>query len=70
MYYLTCSCTSMQMKKLYTKLEHFEELESLLEKERLEVERARLQVFADRLRYAEGQYATPKIVLRKPAPPS
>lgn len=56
------------MKKLYTKLEHFEELEMLLEKERLEVERARQQVYADRLRYAEAQTASAKSLLRNPAP--
>lgn len=56
------------MKKLYTKLEHFEELEMLLEKERLEVERARQQVYADRLRYAEAQTASQKSLFRSPAP--
>jgi len=56
------------MKKLYTKLEHFEELEMLLEKERVELERARQQVYADRLRYAEAQIATQKSPFRTPAP--
>jgi tRNA isopentenyl-2-thiomethyl-A-37 hydroxylase MiaE len=42
------------MKKLQSKLEHFEELEMLLEKERIEVDRVRQQVYADQLRYAEG----------------
>ena len=55
-----------QMKKLYSKLEHFEELEMLLEKERVEVERARQQVYAERLRYAEAQTASAKSVFRSP----
>jgi len=56
------------MKKLYSKLEHFEELEMLLEKERLEVERARQQVYADRLRYAELQTASAKSLFGSPGP--
>jgi SWI/SNF related-matrix-associated actin-dependent regulator of chromatin subfamily C len=66
--HLVASIIDNQMKKLYTKLEHFEELEMLLEKERLELERARQQVYADRLRYAEAQTATQTSLFRSPAP--
>ncbi|KAG0605244.1 hypothetical protein M758_9G042700 [Ceratodon purpureus] len=66
--HLVASVIDNQMKKLYSKLKHFEELEMLLEKERLEVERARQQVYADRLRYAEAQTAMAKPLFRNPAP--
>jgi hypothetical protein len=67
-YVSSCCHFPLQMKKLCAKLEHFEELEMLLEKERLELERARQQVYADRIRYAEGQTATRASILRHPAP--
>jgi hypothetical protein len=40
----------------------------LLEKERLEVERARQMVYADRLRYAEALTASGKSLFGSPAP--
>lgn len=66
--HLVASIIDYQMKKLYSKLEHFEELGMLLEKERVEVERARQQVYAERLRYAEAQTPSAKALSRNPAP--
>jgi hypothetical protein len=65
---IECEHVVVQMKKLYSKVEHFEELEMLLEKERLEVERARQMVYADRLRYAEALTASGKSLFGSPAP--
>ncbi|KAL3677040.1 hypothetical protein R1sor_026988 [Riccia sorocarpa] len=44
-----------QLKALYAKLEHFEELELLLEKERLQVEQARQTLFAHQILSAESR---------------
>ncbi|CAM6058725.1 unnamed protein product [Sphagnum tenellum] len=63
---LVASIIDTQMKKLQSKLEHFEELEMLLEKERIEVDRIRQQVYADQLRYAEGDATYPKLTSHEP----
>ncbi|KAJ7558882.1 hypothetical protein O6H91_04G060100 [Diphasiastrum complanatum] len=59
--HLMASIIENQLKKLHSKLEHFEELEFLLEKERMQLEQARLQVFADRLKLAQQQFSVGSI---------
>lgn len=54
--HIVASIIENQIKKLQSKVEHFEELEFLLEKEHLQIEKARAQVLADWIRYSHYHY--------------
>lgn len=54
--HLMASIIENQLKKLDSKVEHFEELELLLEREHLQVERAQAQVLADWIRFSHYNY--------------
>lgn len=56
--HLMASIIENQLKKLQSKVEHFEELEFLLEREHLQIEKARTQVLADWIRYSHYHYNT------------
>eukprot|EP00250_Pteridium_aquilinum_P003649 c13958_g1_i1 orf=230-2011(+) len=45
-----------QLRKLQSKVEHYEELEFILEREHSQLEKARLQVLADWIRYSQYHY--------------
>lgn len=44
-----------QMKALYAKLEHFDELEMLLERERIQIEQARQTQFLQQIQFTESR---------------
>lgn len=55
--YLMATILENQLQKLESKVEHFEELEHLLEVEHTEVERAQMQVLADWIRFSNFNYS-------------
>ncbi|KAI5059151.1 hypothetical protein GOP47_0025470 [Adiantum capillus-veneris] len=54
--HLVASILEDQLRKLQSKVEHYEELESILEKEHSQLEKARLQVLGDWIRYSQYHY--------------
>lgn len=56
--HLVASIIENQLKKLQSKVDHFEELEFLLEREHSQIEKARTQVLADWIRYSHYHYNT------------
>ncbi|EFJ15406.1 hypothetical protein SELMODRAFT_445586 [Selaginella moellendorffii] len=55
---LMANIIESQLKKLYSKLDHFEELEQLMDIERLQLQQMREQVFVDRLQLMRQQHAS------------
>lgn len=54
--YIMSSIIENQLRKLQSKVEHYEELEFILEREHLQLEKARLQVLGDWIRYSQYHY--------------
>lgn len=54
--HIIASIIESQLRKLQSKVEHYEELELILEKEHAQLEKARLQVLGDWIRYSQYHY--------------
>ncbi|MCO5571215.1 hypothetical protein L7F22_024950 [Adiantum nelumboides] len=54
--HLVANILEDQLRKLQSKVEHYEELEFILEKEHSQLEKARLQVLGDWIRYSQYHY--------------
>eukprot|EP00898_Chlorokybus_atmophyticus_P002178 jgi/Chlat1/2961/Chrsp2S00363 len=66
---LVATAIENQLKKVELKLRQFDELETLLEKEKEQVERARQQLYAEHLHFAASRLAPPPIPTTTSAAP-